>query len=246
MNPSRRVQASPAPLCFGGFGRLAAGALLAGILAVSPGAGLAAPEVLEGGFRFFDPDMPGNRVASLLSLGPLVLGGARESAFPDDGETGICRDVVFVMLGSEGSNRNASSISLTQKAHIVAFFVFAECVGSEASCLQGASEPVAIPGCSATLKLQAKHRNEGSAKLVCKDGLPISDPDFGLTQQQQSWLAESFPGIDRKFQIAFKDRDAQETVGGNLEFKIRNLDVDALDDIVGTYLADDELPDCPD
>ena len=30
----------------------------------------------------------------------------------------------------------------------------------------------------------------------------------------------------------------------SLAFKVMNLDADALDDVVGTYLADDELPLC--
>jgi hypothetical protein len=173
-------------------------------------------------------------VASLLSIGPLVLGGARASVFSNDGVSGICKDIVFLMLGSEESSRTADSISLNQKAHVVAFFVFAECIGDEPICLQGASKPVAVPGCSEALKLKVKHLNQGSVKRVCKDGLPISDPDFDLSASQQTWLADAFPGIEDRFQIVFKDRDAEETVGDDLAFKIRNVSVDALDDVVGT------------
>jgi hypothetical protein len=171
---------------------------------------------------------------------------APESVSPSDGDSGICKDIEFVMLGSGGSKRTNDSISLNQKAHVEAFFVFAECIGDEPICLQGANEPAAVAGCSAALELKVKHQLQGSANLVCKNGLPISDPDFDLSAQQQAWLAGAFPGIERKFQIVFKDRNAEETVGDDLAFMIRNLAVDALDDIVGTYLADDELPGCPD
>lgn len=244
MDPSSCVRRSHTRIRFGGFGRVLAGALLAGLLAAAPSTSLAAAEVLQGGFRFFDPQLRRGRVASLLSLGPLVLGGARERVSPSDGISGICKDIVLVMLGSEGSSRTGDSISLRQKAHVVTFFVFAECIGDEPICLQGASEPVAVAGCSGALKLRLEHGIEASAKVACEGGLPISDPGFDLSAQQRTWLSEAFPGIDRKFQIEFKDRDAEETTGDDLAFKIRNLDVDALDDIVGTYLADDELPGC--
>jgi hypothetical protein len=42
----------------------------------------------------------------------------------------------------------------------------------------------------------------------------------------------------------YTDTNGEEVTGADLEFKIQNLDVDALNDIVGTFLADDMLPAC--
>jgi hypothetical protein len=237
----RRVRRALAPLC-----RAARLALLAALLSAPTGTARADAEVLQGGFRFFDPDAPQSREASLLSLGPLVLGGARARMAPSGDDFGICKEIVFVMLGSEGSRRTESSVRLRQRDYVVAFFVFAECIGDEELCLAGASEPVAVPGCAASLKLSKRDGIRGDAKLQCRQGLPISDPDFGLSGAEQTWLADAFPGLESRFAFSFTDPAAEEVTGDDLAFKIQNLDVDALDDIVGTYLADDDLEDCDD
>lgn len=246
MEQANRFRPVGALIPLGGLGRFAVGVLLAGLLASLPGTGRADAGVLQGGFRLFDPKDSHGRVASLLSLGPLVLGGALARMTPSGDDFGICKQIVFVMLGSHGSRRTENSIRLRQGDHVVAFFVFAECNGDEGVCLQGASKPVAVRGCSASLKLSKRDGIQGNVKVSCRDGLPIADPDFDLSAQQQTWLAEAFPGLSKRFEIAFGERHGEEVTGEDLAFKIRNLDVDALDDIVGTYLADDELPDCDD
>jgi hypothetical protein len=45
--------------------------------------------------------------------------------------------------------------------------------------------------------------------------------------------------------IVLLDERGEEVIGQDLRYKIQNLDIDALDDVVGTYLADDNLPGCP-
>ncbi len=214
------------------------------LVAAPPGWSQPAADTLQGGFRFFDPENPTGREAALLSLGPLVLGGARARVTPSGVEVGTCKEIVVVMLGSERAKRTSDSIKLKQKDHAVVFFVLADCVGEEEVCLAGASEPVAVSGCSGSLTLTKRGPIRGNAKVQCKDGIATSDPAFGLSAQEQTLLSEAFPDLAEKFEIKFKDRAGEEETGADLAFKIQNLDVDALDDVVGTYLADDALPLC--
>ena len=86
----------------------------------------------------------------------------------------------------------------------------------------------------------------GRVKMICRNGISLADPAFGLAPQQQARLAEVFPGIGARVKISFRDSAGREETGPDLAFKIRNLDVHALDDVVGTYLADDELLPAPD
>jgi len=57
-------------------------------------------------------------------------------------------------------------------------------------------------------------------------------------------LDDAFPDLGRTVRLQFTDTAGRETTGDALAFKIRNLDVQALEDIVGTYLDDDQLPAC--
>lgn len=203
-----------------------------------------AADPIQGGFRLFDPDSPSEREAGVLSLGPLVAAGARVRTSPAEGVPGICKQMVLVMLGSEGTKRRPSSLRLKQRDNLVAFFVLSECVGDEESCISGTSQAVAVSGCSGSVKLRAHGGISGRVKVKCKDGIDTSDAAFGLTAAEQALLADGIPDLGRKFSIAFKERAGERLSQEDLDFKIQNLDVDALDDVVGTYLADDALPLC--
>jgi len=194
---------------------------------------------IQGGFRLFDSEAP-LREAGIISLGPLVMGAARVQVE----QAGVCREIVFALLGNEGAKRTSDFVKVKQKDHVVAFFTFADCVGGEKVCLQGASEPVAVSGCSGTIKVLRKGGVSGGAKVNCKDGIPPSDPAFGLTAQEQTWASEAFPGLAEKFQLKLKKPAGEQIDQPSLDFKVQNVNAGALDDVVGTYLADDELPLC--
>jgi hypothetical protein len=194
---------------------------------------------IQGGFRLFDSENP-LREAGIISLGPLVMGAARVQVE----QAGVCREIVFALLGNEGAKRTSDFVKVKQKDHVVAFFTFADCLAGEKLCLRGASEPVAVSGCSGAIKILTKGGVSGSAKVSCKDGIPASDPGFGLTAQEQTWASEVFPGLAEKFQLKLKKPEGEQIDQPSLEFKVQNVNADALDDVVGTYLADDELPLC--
>jgi hypothetical protein len=61
---------------------------------------------------------------------------------------------------------------------------------------------------------------------------------------EQGFVAEAFPEIGTGFTLGFKEKAGEEVTGEDLDYKIRNLSPAALDDVVGTYLADDDLPLC--
>jgi len=197
---------------------------------------------IQGGFRLFDPDDRRGRVVGVLSLGPLVVAGARVRTGP--GEAGICKQMILLMLGAEGTKRGPTTLRVRQRDNVVVFFVFAECTGEDEVCLAGSSEAVAVPGCSGSVMLRTRDGISGKVRVKCKNGIATSDPAFGLTAKEQGWIAEAFPGLGEKFAMAFKENAGEEVRGDDLQFKIRNLHVNALDDVVGTYLADDELPVC--
>jgi hypothetical protein len=209
------------------------------LLAAPPGWSQPVGDAIQGGFRLFDSESP-LREAGVISLGPLVLGAARVQVE----QAGVCRELVFALLGNEGSKRGSDFVKVKQKDHVVAFFTFSDCVGGEKTCLQGASEPVAVSGCSGTIRVLRKEGISGSAKVRCKDGIPPSDPAFGLTAQEQMWASEAFPDLAEKFQLKLKKPAGEQIDQESLDFKVQNVNVDALDDVVGTYLADDELPLC--
>ena len=112
-------------------------------------------------------------------------------------------------------------------------------------CVRGASRPVAVSRCSALLKLTAGGEVSGKLDVRCRDGFDPSDAAFGLPAQQVAWLDAGFPNLRRKFALKVRDTSGEEVTGQDLKDKIQNLDLDALDDVVGTYLADDNLPACP-
>lgn len=160
------------------------------------------------------------------------------------GAAGICTEIVLVTLGAEGTRRGADSLRLRQRDNLVVFFVFTQCIGEDPVCLAGASEAPAVSGCSGAVKVRTRDRISGKVKVKCKNGVAASDPTFGLTAQEQEWLADAFPGLGERLVIKFEERAGERVTGEDLAYKIRNLDVDALDDVVGTYLADDALPLC--
>jgi hypothetical protein len=203
-----------------------------------------AQEVIQGGFRLFDPERPRNREAGVLSLGPLVAAGARLRTGPGEGVTGICKHLVFATLGTEGTKRGVDSVRLVQRNYLVAFFVFTECTGEDEVCLVGASEPVAVSGCGASVKLRKREAIAGKVKVKCRSGIDAADPAFGMNAGEQGFVAEAFPEIGTGFTLGFKEKAGEEVTGEDLDYKIRNLSPAALDDVVGTYLADDDLPLC--
>lgn len=221
----------------GKAGRAAGAVVVASMVAASTGwtAG-----TIQGGFRLFDPEDPRGRVVGVLSLGPLVVAGARARTR----QAGICTEILLVMLGAEGTKRGSGSLRLKQRDNLVVFFVFNQCIGEEYVCLAGSSAAPAVSGCSGSVKLRTRDGIWGKVKVKCKNGIATSDPSFGLTAEEQGWLADAFPGLGKRFVMKFKDPAGEKLGGENLAFKIRNFDVDALDNVVGTYLADDELPVC--
>lgn len=220
----------------------AAASVVVGISMIAASTGRTA--TIEGGFRLFDPDDPMGRQVGVLSLGPLVLAGARARTSASPGEAGICTQIVLVMLGAEGTKRGTDSLRLKQRDSLVVFFVFAQCIGEDEVCLAGSSEAPAVSGCSGSVKLRTRAGISGRVKVKCKKGIAASDPSFGLTAVEQTWLADAFPGLGERFEVKFKEQAGERVSGEDLAFKIQNLDVDALDDVVGTYLADDDLPIC--
>ncbi len=220
---------------------------LGALLLLLPAAGGAQPdiEVLQGGFRVFDPDEPRGREVDVLSLGPLVLGGARARTSPPDLVPGVCSQLLFALIGNEKAQRSTTSVKVSQKNHVVAFFVFADCIGEDEQCILGASEPVAVDGCSGAVSVSTKNGIAGKGKIKCKNGIDVGDVAFAMSAQEQTWASDAFPGLADKFDMSFSDRNAEQVVDPDLSQKIMNLDPDALDDVVGTYLADDALPGCP-
>ena len=61
--------------------------------------------------------------------------------------------MVLVMLGAEENAAEKRGVRIRQKSDVVVFFVISECVGEDEVCLAGASGPLAVPGCSAAVKL---------------------------------------------------------------------------------------------
>jgi hypothetical protein len=201
-------------------------------------------DVVQGGFRLFDPENPSGREVGVLSLGPLVLAGARTRTSPAAGVPGICNEAIFVMLGAEGAKRKDDRLKVKQKSDLVVFFVISQCTGDEKECILGTSLPVAVEGCAGSVDLRKQGGVSGRVKVRCKDGVALSAPGFGLSAEEQQGLAGAFPGISEGVALSFKDEAGQEETGPDLAFKIQNLDADAIDDVVGTYLADDALPLC--
>jgi len=222
-------------------GRAASVAVVISMVAASTGR---TANTIEGGFRLFDPGDPRGREVGVLSLGPLVVAGARARTSASPGEAGLCTQMVLVMLGAEGTKRGADSLRLKQSDNVVVFFVFAQCIGEEEVCIAGASEAPAVSGCSGKVKLRTRDGISGKVKVKCKNGIAASDPSFGLTAMEQAWLADAFPGLGERFVMTFKEQAGEKESDEDLAYKVRNFNVDALDDVVGTYLADDDLPVC--
>lgn len=200
--------------------------------------------MLQGGFRFANPADAERQQAGLLSLGPLVLGGVRHrTVLPGDG-VDACVEAVYVLLGARGTRRTATRISARQRRHVVVFFVFSECVDADETCIAGASEAVAVAGCSGAIHLNTRRGITGKAKVRCRRGIDVTGAAFGLSTAEQDRLAQAFPDLGRRVRLRLRDRAGREVTGETLRQKIANLDPQALDDVVGTYLADDQLPAC--
>jgi hypothetical protein len=230
-------------MSFARRGRCALGMATALCLLATPAsAGNPRPPVLEGGFRLFDPENPRENDAFMLSLGPLVGGTVRNRGAISG--TDQCYEMLFALLGAKGTKRGPDSFSLAQKNHVVVFFVLYECDGEDEVCVVEASEPVAVAECSGGFALFTRRGIRGSVDVKCGKGIDVSDADFGLSPQSQALLSGALPDLGRPHQIKYSDPRGEEVTGPDLEFKIRNVDVDALDDIVGAFLDDDDLPDC--
>jgi hypothetical protein len=215
-----------------------------GTMASTAPASAQTSSVLQGGFRLRVPET--GQDAGVLSLGPLLVAGARHRASLNEGGGTVCQSIVYLALGSQGTKRTARKVLLRQKTDVVVFFVFSRCDQNlEEVCLLAASRPLAISRCSALVKLTASGGITGKVDVRCKDGVDPSDAAFGLQAQHVAWVEATFPNLRQKFAMKIRDRQGQEETGEDLRYKIRNLDSDALDDVVGTYLADDDLPRCP-
>lgn len=227
-------------------GWIGVGLVVLALLAPAAGWSQTENDVLEGGFRLFDPDVPRGREADVLSLGPLVLGGARARTSPPDFVSGECTQMLFAMLGNESSKRKETGVRVSQKDHVVVFFVFADCIGEDEQCILGASDPVAVEGCSGSIQVTEKRGAfSGKSKVRCKGGIDASDPDFGMSMQEQNWVKDAFPELGEGFELKFKAGSVEQVTGIELAMKVMNLDPDAIDDPVATYLLDDGLPTCP-
>lgn len=199
--------------------------------------------VREGGFRLFDPVNPEGNDAALLSLGPLVVGGVRNRGAI--GTSNQCYEMNFALIGARKTSRGGHTIALEQKDHVVVFFVVYDCsVDGDELCVVEASDPVAVSQCSGVLGLSTRRGIRGNVRLKCKNGIDVSAPAFGLSTESQGLLRSALPDLDRKFVIKYRDKAGEEVTGADLDEKIQNFDVDALDDVVGTFLADDALPAC--
>jgi hypothetical protein len=201
------------------------------------------PPVLEGGFRLFDPAHPARFDAGLVSLGPLVVGGVRDRGHIAG--TNQCYEMNFALLGSRNAQRSKNSVVLAQPNHVVVFFVLSECEADfEKVCITQASEAVASR-CSGEIALgKNEGRIRGAVNLDC-EALDVSAPAFGLSTTSQELLRTALPKLRKGVAIRFWDPTGEEETGEDLDYKIRNFDVDGLDDVVGAFLADDDLPACP-
>ena len=201
-------------------------------------------EVLQGGFYFDNPEAPGLD-AGLLSLGPLVAGGARTKVVLPDGGGDVCAEALYVLLGARGTRRKPTTVTLRQNRHVVVFFVLSRCPGGGAgTCLEGASEAVAVAGCSGSVKVSTRRGIAGKTKVRCKRGIDTGDPAFALSAEERARLDQAYPDLGRTVGIRLSDTSGEETSGDELTFKLRNVNVNSLENIVGTYLDDDELPAC--
>jgi hypothetical protein len=202
-------------------------------------------EALQGGFHFENPADRDGEDGGVLSLGPLVAGGVRSrAAIPSGGTGDTCAEALFLLIGARGTKRNPTSISLRQSRHVVVFFVLNRCVDGDEVCVLGASEPVAVAKCGGSFKVSTRGDIVGKVKLRCKRGVDTADPAFALSAGERVLLGQAFPDLGRAVRFRFTDRDGEYSTGPDLDFKLRNLNVHALEDIVGTYLADDALPTC--
>lgn len=199
---------------------------------------------LQGGFRLSDPKDTRLRQAAAVSLGPLILGGVRTRTRPPEAQSGTCTEAVYVMLGAQGSKRTPRGIRLKQSDHVVAFFVFIRCTGDDEICVEGTSRPLAVAGCSGTLKVDKGGGVTGKVKLTCSKGIAATDPAFGMTAEEQGWLTAAFPDLGRKFRVTFKDPAGRQVSQSDLNHAVENFNAAALDDVVGTYLANDSQPSC--
>ncbi len=221
-------------------------ALVAVLIALLPSHGTSDLELLEGGFRIFDPDDRERFDSALLSLGPLVLGGVRVRAAFDDGPKKICWEMNFMLQGTSRASRSDRSISVSQKDDVLAFFVFYECDADlDEICVAGASEPVAVDGCRGAIKLRVKDEIKGKVQLSCRHGIDKDAPAFALTAQEKTWLGTALPELGERIRVSYTDKNGEEVSGMDLEDKIEDLDIGDFDDVVGTFLEDDGLPDCP-
>jgi hypothetical protein len=221
--------------------RRAARLVLPLMLLATPPSGAA---VQEGGFRFVDPEAPRAREGDLLSLGPLVLGAGRLRTSQPDGVPGLCSQLVFVMLGAQADKRKDDAVQVRQKGDVVAFFVVTECVGEDETCLVDASEAVSLPDCSGSIKLSTKDGVSGAVKFACKNGIDVTGAAFGLGASEQATLAAAFPGLADGLSLSFRDDAGEQLSQDDIDAAVAGIGADALDDVVGTYLADDDLPAC--
>jgi len=200
--------------------------------------------VLQGGFSFKDPDDPERVDAGVLSLGPLVAAGVRDRRVVPGAGADVCAEALVLLIGARGTGRKPDEVTLRQSDHAVVFFSLFRCVGDDDVCVAGTSAPVAVAGCAGTAKVVKRRGVVGRARVRCRGGIDAADPAFALSTEDRGVVEQAFPDIGRKVQWRFRDGDAEEASGADLDRKLRNLDVHALENIVGTYLDDAELPAC--
>jgi hypothetical protein len=201
-------------------------------------------EVLQGGFYFDNPDAP-ELDAGLVSLGPLVAGGARTRTVLPGGAGNTCADAIYVLLGARGTTRKPTTVTLRQSRHVVVFFVLTRCdAAGDGVCLEGASEAVAVRDCSGSVKLSTRRGIVGKTKIRCKRGIDTADPAFALSADERARLEQAFPDLGRAIRLRFTDTDGEKESEEDLQYKLRNVNVQSLENIVGTYLDDDQLPAC--
>jgi hypothetical protein len=178
-------------------------------------------------------------------LGPLVAGGIRDRRIIAGGAgVDTCVETLILLIGSRGTNRTPNGATLRQKGHAVVFFVLFRCVNDDDVCVEGTSAPLAVEGCSGVLKVGRRRSRMARASVRCKRGVDTSAPGFALSADGRARVDQAFPDLGGTIRWRFLDRNAGEASGRDLDEKLRNLDVHALEDIVGTYLEDAELPMC--
>ena len=202
------------------------------------------PDVLQGGFRFFDPAQ--DQEFAVLSLGPLVIAGGltRRIVSPEMGND-ICHDLVWILLGNEKTKRKDDKLKIKQSDKLLVFFVFSECdPDGDEICLAGASAPSLVSDCSGSIKLDTSSGTAGQVKLKCTGGINAGSESFELSEEEEAWVGAAFPDLGQTFEVKFKDDTGSQLSDDDVGEKIDDLGIDDLEDVVQAFLDDDALLPC--